>query len=77
MIGPLIGPFSGPQEDWGDLSKDATVGSQVLSQLAQADWWNYTEGSTLIYWRWPRGFQRSCARDGMPPWILTSMPRYK
>jgi hypothetical protein len=77
FIGPLVGHLSGPEEDWSELSRDVIVGTRVLSQLAQADWWNYTEGSTLIFWRWPSGFQRSCARDGMPPWILGPMPRYK
>jgi hypothetical protein len=72
-----MGTLSGPEEDWAELSRDCTVGRRVLAQLAQADWWNYTEGSTLIFWRWPPGLQRSCAQDGMPPWILGLMPRYK
>jgi hypothetical protein len=57
MIGPLEGPFLGPEEDWDELCKDATVGVGVIAQLAKADWWNYTAGSTLIFWRWPAGLQ--------------------
>jgi hypothetical protein len=39
MIGPLEGPFLGPEEDWDELCKDATVGVGVIAQLAKADWW--------------------------------------
>jgi hypothetical protein len=60
-----------------ELAKDAEVGQDIISKATQADWWNWSGGSTLIFWRWPRGFQRSCARDGMPAWIQGTLPRFK
>jgi hypothetical protein len=57
--------------------KDADVGLDVVKKAAGADWWEWSAGSTLIFWRWPAGFQRSCARDGMPAWIQGPLPHYK
>jgi hypothetical protein len=59
------------------LATDAAVGQDILSKAVAADWWNWSGGSTLIFWRWPRGFQQTCARDGMPPWIDGTLPRFK
>ena len=63
--------------DINELVKDVEVGLDVVLKATQADWWNWAGGSTLIFWRWPAGFQRDCARDGMPAWIQASMPRFK
>jgi hypothetical protein len=74
---PNGGGLKGSEKEEWNLKRDAAVGIDVLHKFASADWWNWTAGSTLIFWRWPAGFQRECARDGMPPWVLGSLPRYK
>jgi hypothetical protein len=41
--------------DIQELVKDAEVGHDILRKAVQSDWWNWSGGSTLIYWRWPAG----------------------
>ena len=60
-----------------ELMRDADVGGDVLRNFGEADWWNWSGGSTLIFWRWPEGPQRKAARDGMAPWILGELPNFK
>jgi hypothetical protein len=60
-----------------ELLKDSDVGEDILLKAVGSDWWNWASGSTLIFWRWPKGFQRKCARDGMPAWIQGSLPNFK
>ncbi len=33
--------------------KDVDVGLDILRKGMEADWWNWSGGSTLIFWRWP------------------------
>jgi hypothetical protein len=60
-----------------ELLKDADVGEDILLKAVGSDWWNWASGSTLIFWRWPKGFQRRCARDGMPAWIQGPLPNFR
>jgi hypothetical protein len=60
-----------------ELFKDAQAGLDIIRKATEAEWWDWCGGSTLIFWRWPAGFQRKCARDGMPAWIQGPLPRYK
>jgi hypothetical protein len=60
-----------------ELEKDDDAGQDILDKAAEADWWNWSGGSTLVFWRWLAGLQRTCARDGMPPWIMGSLPKFK
>ena len=42
-----------------------------------ASWWNWDEGSSLFFWRWPEEAQID-ARDGSRfPWKFFPMPAYK
>jgi hypothetical protein len=38
-----------------ELAKDAEVGHDIMMKAIKADWWNWSGGSTLIFWRWPAG----------------------
>ena len=74
---------SGGQKDVQDflystkeLQRDAEVGLDVLIKFANSDWFEWTQGSTLVFWRWPAGYPRRAARDGMYAWIQASLPRY-
>ena len=63
--------------DPGELLTNAAVGSDVLYKLSAATWWHWHGGSTLIFWHWPKGIQRSAARDGMMPYIRGELPRHR
>jgi hypothetical protein len=58
-----------------ELLKDTVAGRSVLSNFAQATWWTWKGGSTLIFWRWPLPYRR-IARDGMPPFITGPLPQH-
>jgi hypothetical protein len=59
-----------------EFLRNVTVGLDIINKALESDWWNWTPGSTLVFWRWPSGFQHTCACDGMPPWIQDSLPRH-
>jgi hypothetical protein len=52
-------------DDWL-LLIDADAGEDILLKAIDSDWRDWLLGSTLIFWCWPKGFQRNCAQDGMP-----------
>ena len=60
----------------GELLKDASVGLDVLDKINQSDWFTWSGGSTLCFWRWPSGEQQTFARDGMWAWISDKLPQY-
>jgi hypothetical protein len=60
-----------------ELIRNAEVGVAILHNFGEADWWTWSGGSTLIFWRWPEGPQRVAAREGMTPWISGKLPRCK
>ena len=59
-----------------ELLLDAAAGADVIHKIANASWWSWDAGSTLLFWRWPAGEQRSAARDGMTPWIQLPLPQF-
>jgi hypothetical protein len=60
-----------------ELLHDVDLGLDVLYTARHSDWFNWSSGSTLIFWHWPKGFQRTCAKNGMPPWVHATLPRHK
>ena len=57
-----------------ELLADAEAGRNVLRSFGASDWWSWKQGSTLIFWRWPKGEQRKAARDGMKAFITGPLP---
>lgn len=57
------------------LAKDMKHGFEALVRLARSSWWEWTAGSTLLFWRWPREI-REAARDGYPIFIRQKLPRW-
>ena len=51
-----------------ELIKDIKVGGNALGRLAGSSWWSWDAGSTLLFWRWPKRYQKSI-RDGTPVFI--------
>jgi hypothetical protein len=54
--------------------RDREVGRDCLWRAIWCDWWDWSRGSTLFFWRWPQR-QRRLARDGHPVWWLEEPPR--
>ena len=46
-----------------ELEKDALVGAEAISRYNNSDWWDWSDGSTLHFWRWHPD-HRTEARDG-------------
>jgi hypothetical protein len=61
----------------GELLRDAEVGCDAIGRFANADWWNWNMGSTLIFWHWAEGDSRRFARDGMEVYITARLPLNK
>jgi hypothetical protein len=61
---------------YDELQKDITAGADAISRFAGSDWWSWNRGSSLFFWRWPKGEQRSSARDGMTVWVKSRLPNY-
>ena len=55
-----------------DLVQDLKKGLQVLGQVLQSTWWEWSHGSSLFFWRWNGRSQIQAARDGMN--IFVSSP---
>lgn len=59
-----------------DLIKDTEAGAECLWRAMSADWWEWTAGSRLFFWRWPEKHQIP-ARDGYRPYFVHESPAYK
>jgi hypothetical protein len=47
-----------------ELLEDGDMGAVALSKGLNSSWWEWTQGSSLFFWRWDVT-QRKAARDGM------------
>jgi hypothetical protein len=60
-----------------DLLRDANAGQRVLSQMCNCSWWDWSQGSTLLFWRWPSGEQRRASWDGMEAYLQAEPPSFQ
>jgi hypothetical protein len=58
------------------LREDHAVVADILGRSANATFWDWSGGSTLIFWRWSKDF-RLRARDGVPVFISKKLPEYR
>jgi hypothetical protein len=56
--------------------KDLNAGRECIKRCCDASWWDWSGGSRPLFWRWPQ-FYIPIIRDGLPPWIKGTMPRYR
>ena len=63
-----------PSSSTDDLVQDADKGAQILSQVCQGSWWEWSSGSSLFFWRWNGRNQRRAARDGMEIFVSGKLP---
>ena len=62
-------------EPLAELVRDVTLGRAVLAQVLAGTWWDWTNGSSLIFWRWNGRAQIKAARDGMDIFVHRPLPR--
>jgi hypothetical protein len=56
------------------LLRDAESGCQTLTQVLHSTWWEWKNGSGLLFWRWNKLQQRQTARDGMEIFVQGVLP---
>ena len=59
-----------------DLRLDLKVGLDSIVRGIHSSWWDWSEGSTCHFWRWPREI-RKAIRDGFPVFVEKKLPEYK
>jgi hypothetical protein len=68
--------LSKKQGKFWELSQDLDVGRDAIRRAAWSTWWNWDNGSTLYFWRWPSEV-RKAVRDGTKLFVdWKKMPRY-
>jgi hypothetical protein len=56
------------------LLKDAKAGQIALHQVISSEWWEWSSGSSLLFWRWDLQSQLVAARDGMEIFVSGTLP---
>ena len=57
------------RKNWSkEALRDKSVACDVIRRTSNTTWWDWSLGSTLIFWRWPIRFQKK-ARDGVPLYV--------
>ena len=60
-----------------NLYKDWKVGSDAVRRGVNSTWWEWSDGSTLKFWRWPRCYM-AAVRDGTKLFVdHNKLPRYR
>jgi hypothetical protein len=59
-----------------EIERDYDVGMDAIHRASRASFWDWDDGSTLFFWRWPKELHESL-RDGMPVWFRKQdLPSY-
>ncbi len=58
-----------------EFQHNKEAGADCIRRCFHSSWWEWTAGSRPPFWRWPV-FYRQTIRDGLPPCIKGSLPRY-
>jgi hypothetical protein len=59
-----------------ELEADRSAVANCMRRVAWCDYWDWSAGSTLFFWRWTKEFQHR-ARDGVPVHLRPEqLPRY-
>jgi len=59
-----------------ELKKDLSVGLDSLRRALNSSWWEWLDGSTCYFWRWPKEV-RVDIRDGFKICVEKKLPEYK
>ena len=60
-----------------DLLQDVKCGFRILRQVSISSWWEWTGGSSLFFWRWNGKEQMRTARDGIPIFVSSALPKQR
>ncbi len=63
------------RRDDTELWKDFTVGQDALWRATNSSFWEWSEGSTLFFWRWQGEYQEA-VRDGLRAFVVGDLPEY-
>ena len=66
--------LSMPFFDLDSFMRDIDAGRKVLHQVLSSEWWDWTKGSSLLFWRWDKNTQAIAARDGMEIFVQGTLP---
>ena len=58
-----------------EVVKDFRSGMDAIRRALGANFWEWSDGSTLFFWRWPREYRRAI-RDGLEVFIDGELPDY-
>ena len=64
------------QSSFNELDRDLTVGRDCLTRAVNGSWWEWLDGSSCFFWRWPKPIRKS-VRDGYPVFIQGRLPTWK
>ena len=65
------------EEGRQQLLADTKCGFRILKQVAESSWWEWTGGSSLFFWRWNGMEQIRAARDGIPIFVASPLPKHR
>ena len=58
------------------IYRDLSVGRDAIERLCNSSFWNWDDGSTPLFWRWPRRYQK-IMRDGSKQFVRRQhLPHY-
>jgi hypothetical protein len=57
--------------------KDLKSARDVVEQSSRATWFEWTDGSTPVHWKWPTWYQQPVARDGLPVWFKEAPKQWR
>jgi len=61
-----------------EIILDGNVGADTVGRAVNADWWNWSDGSTLLFWRWPEEVRLEARGGSSFPWLFKDkLPNYK
>jgi hypothetical protein len=56
--------------------KDLRSAQEVVERSTRATWFEWSDGSTPVHWRWPAWYQ-PVARDGLPVWFREAPKQWR
>ena len=58
-----------------DFAADYAAGVEALNRVGKSSFWNWDDGSSILFWRWPKEIRKEC-RDGCSIYIKGPLPRF-
>ena len=59
-----------------EASRDLKVGIDGLTRAFNSSWWEWLDGSSCFFWRWPKPIRRQ-VRDGVDIFVQGKLPRWR